>query len=192
MERRSIRSVLYDGTELFGPTTASALESTWDLLMEARLSSYYNGGSSSLSSNKDSEFILEEEMLSKHYIMYAGDAVVSSGRYHISPLPDGKVFVSIDRFGTLLPYRGKGYAKRGLKEIIASALSQCGSSQNTVQAVVGIQAPTNMPPALADRLLRCGFVQTSEIPVVERGGVSYVTLVHRDWAILLDALSTIL
>lgn len=177
--------MFYDGAELFG-SNSSALENTWDLLVEARLSAYFTNGSPC---NKDVEFTLEEERQSKHYVMYAGDALVSSGRYHISPLPDGKLFVSIDRFCIQLPYRGKGFAERGLKEIIASAMSQCGS--RGAQAVVGIQAPTTLPSVVVDRLLHYGFVQTSTIPLVQRGGVAYVTVVHSDTAALVAALSTV-
>ena len=159
--KRAVKTLFYDGS------TFIHCSDDWDMICELRKRVYCT----ECSIPTEVEFNELLEKTSRHVVCYVGDAPTAVARYRLSKSAEGVIGAEIDRLAVLALYRGGGFSRRILQDILQDAQTYTGN------AVASIRLSTICDSWMQLKLEGVGWRKCDDRPVEPRGPVVWVDMI---------------
>lgn len=159
--KRAVKSLFYDGSAFVN------CSDDWDMICELRKRVFC----AECSIPAELEFNELLEKTSRHVVCYVGDAPTSVARYRLFKSAEGVIGAEIDRLAVMPIYRGGGFSRRILQDILDDA------QKFTDNSVTVIRLSTIHDSWMKGKLESVGWRQCQERPVEVRGPLAWVDLV---------------
>ena len=156
--KRAIKSTFYDGTSF------DQVSEDWDMIMELRKRVFC--GECAIPIEQEFNEILEKT--SRHVVCYAGDAPTAIARYRLYKTAEGAIGAEIDRLAVMPVYRGSGFSRRILLDILADAQSFTDNS------IAMIRLTTVVDSWMKAKLESVGWRLYEEKPPEFRGPLAWI------------------